>query len=162
MSSVMDLVADLIGRDFATVRKDSPIVRHPESRATQGFSPDSPLSPGGAVAADHAPEHPCPDCGSNSFYRAKRGGPWICWGCRPPERGPVALHTVPGGKVPGGEAQDIDVVLAAAVDGLGISVEDLRQVMDADDIADVAAGAIGVRVLRYFAQRIAKGVNRDG
>lgn len=134
----------------------SPATGDSGNRATAGMSPVSPVVPGTGdnIEGTAEPTEPCTACGCSAYYRSDRGGPWRCWSCLPPARGPVALHVVPGGKVPAGDAQDVGAVLAAAVDGLDITADEIRHAMDAADLGDVAAGRIGAATVRAFSEHL--------
>lgn len=110
--------------------------------------------PPGTDKTDKRPREPCPACGSGAFYQAERGGPWRCWGCHPPAHGPVALITVPGGRVPEGEPQDAAAVLAEVAAAAGVSVARLKAALSAEDLDDIAAGRVGARELRAFAEHL--------
>lgn len=133
-------------------------------RATAGMSPVSPVVPGAGddIETNAPPAKPCSACGCGACYQAEGGHQWVCWACHPPERGPVALHLVTGGHMPAGEPQDFDTALAAAVAGLELSVDDVRRAMDAEDLADVAAGRISPATVRAFAEHMVEIISNDG
>lgn len=106
------------------------------------------------LAEDAEPTGPCPACRSGAYYRDERGGPWRCWGCHPPAHGPVALHVVPGGQVPAGKPQDVNAVLVEAAAAAGMPVARVKAALSAEDLDDIAAGRVGARELRAFAEHL--------
>lgn len=91
----------------------------------------------------------CPRCRGGDFYH--QADAWHCTHCEPPQTPPRRFLTIPGGAVHDGAPQDVDAVLARAVDGLTVTAAELRGAMVAADLDDIAHGRIGLDTVRAFA-----------